>query len=178
MFTNLREFDQALEESNRKLAVRSLLFQKKIAFEFASRVINRTSVDEGPTRARWSISFGVPPSGLPAGADKAAGEAPADDFAGGPTVTRVLGQISAVSQPYGVMFLGNNSPNSEVLEFGGFPTPPKPSRDRRPGRKGQLLTTDTGHSRQAPRGMLAVSLEDVNAAFPDTRPTDDNAIIG
>lgn len=178
MIENLRQFEGALATANDRLAGAHLAYQKKLAFEFARRAVNRTPVDEGTTRARWQFSAGAPASGNPSGVDRAAGTAPAGDDAAGPTLGRIATGIDAVRTPYGVMFLTNNSPNILVLEDGGFPTPPKPSRDPRPGRRGELLTTDTGHSRQAPRGMLAVSIEEINAAFPDTRPTDDGTLLG
>lgn len=54
------------------------------------------------------------------------------------------------------LFLYNNMPNALVLEYGGYPNPPK--QGSRLKRGGYEIRSINGYSKQAPQGMMRVGL--------------------
>lgn len=103
-------------------------------------VVARTPVDEGRARASWQVSVGRPGQKVPpeAGSYKEASAADA---------------LQAMSnlQPGQTVWISSALPYIVVLEFGGYPNPPKSKTGRTVG----------GFSRQAPQGMVRVTFEDL-----------------
>ena len=130
-------------------------YYTKVARETATRIIKRTPVDTGETKGLYKISFG----------------APQDSYA--TDRTPVLTAIQTISSylrttqaPFASMYMTNTSDAWEVLEYGLFQPPdPGPSKDRRRGRKGKILVSG-GFSTQAPRGMAAITLTEIEREFP------------
>lgn len=112
------------------------------AFLYAlySSIVGRTPVDTGRARGNWQVSAGSPR-------------------------TRVLRRTlrgpmpeNAMPEPSGdePMYIANNLPYISVLEFGGYPDPVK--RGTRTGRGRYERRSERGFSRQAPQGMVGVTL--------------------
>lgn len=142
-FKNRRAFDRALatfaENTTPELA---LVFQKKIAVEVLSRIIDKNPVGNpslwqnppppgyvgGRSRANWQLSVNSP------------NEATLDavDASGAATVATGLGNLGG-ARPFGSIFIFNNVRYITALE--------------------------NGHSTQAPSGMVGVTLAEIEAFF-------------
>lgn len=122
----------------------------KLALDGFSEIVKRTPVDTGRARGNWQIGIGAAPVGTLARTDK-----------GGAVTTNdaALKIVGAALPRYPVIYITNNVEYIVVLESGGFKPPnPGPSKDKRKGRAGRVLVRD-GYSVQAPRGMVALTLE-------------------
>lgn len=142
-FKGLREFDKALKNfSENVVPEASLAFQKKIAIEILSRIIDKNPVGNpdlwkapappgyvgGRSRANWQVSTnGTTDTALDA-----------IDAAGDVTLAAGLGQM-ANAKPYGAIWIFNNVRYITALE--------------------------DGHSSQAPAGMVGVTLAEIEAFF-------------
>lgn len=106
--------------------------RKSYAFALYSSIVKKTPVDTGRARGNWNISVGH------------------DDTT---TSTRTTAQFKSVDEVPKVegdetIYISNNLPYIATLEYGGFPKNPK---------KGSGKTID-GYSKQAPEGMVGVTL--------------------
>ena len=113
-------------------------------------VVLRTPVDTGNTRGQWQSTLATP----------------AQDEVATRSAQAVLDEgervVDAVP-PFSQSFISNPSKAAEVLELGLFePKDPGPSDDPRPGRKGRVLVKG-GFSVQAPQGMVAVTVAELEA---------------
>lgn len=111
-----------------------------VTLELFSRVVMRTPVDTGRARANWVASHGA----------YAVREFVFTDSSGSSTLSRIQ-QVIEASPKYGTMYLANSLPYAAVLEYGLYPNPPKVDGGKTVG----------GYSRQAPNGMVRVSIEEV-----------------
>lgn len=154
--TNYEEFATEVRRVSKDLTERQqVLFVKKIAMELLRRVVKRTPVDTGRARGNWQITVGKP-------ATKALDVS--GPGAGAQAVAQGVAALTTLP-PYSIVWLSNNVPYITVLEFGQFEPPnPGPSKDPRRGRFGRTLVKD-GFSVQAPRGMLNLTLAEINEAF-------------
>lgn len=117
----------------RKVELRTDQAIRAIAFDLYDRITKRTPVDTGLLRSNWQIGVGAAPGGrLPIRSNYLQEE------------QSKLQQVSASTDVYIV----NNLAYALVVEYGGYPNPPK-------GGDGKTLN---GFSRQAPAGMLRISL--------------------
>jgi hypothetical protein len=110
------------------------LLGRKIALELFRRVIYKTPVDSGRARANWQVTIG----------SAASGTVEIDDTNGTATMTRA----TAASRGFragDIIYLTNNLPYIMKLEEGGYPDGPK---------------TVGGFSRQAPAGMVALTVQE------------------
>jgi len=122
--------------------------QKRIVLEAFRRIVKRTPVDTGRTRGNWQITIGVVPTAEAAGTKLAT----------------AIGALTGLG-PYQVVYITNNVPHIEVLEYGLFePRDPGPSKDPRKGRKGRELVR-AGFSVQAPQGMVRVTVVELEVMF-------------
>ena len=98
------------------------------------KIVTRTPVDTGRTRANWNVSFGAP------------------NYSYGPSVvlSRSMAQIAKIRKyPIGVkVYLANGAPHIRLLEYGGYPQSPKRGTGKTAG----------GFSTQAPAGMVRISV--------------------
>ena len=103
-----------------------------ICYDLFSRVMQKTPVDEGTLRKSWVPSTGAPATGTD-------GENPLS---------------YAMTVKYGeVIYLTNNQPYAAVVEYGGYPNPPKNGKGKTAG----------GYSIQAPAGMVRISIPETVA---------------
>lgn len=117
---------------------------KGTIFKVISLVVKRTPVDLGTARGNWQATVNAP----------SASPIARTDTSGGPTINsaqKILNQMPLGS----TFYLTNNLPYILMLEYGGYPNPPK-------GGEGKTVG---GFSRQAPQGMLRVTLSEVARAL-------------
>lgn len=115
---------------------KSSLFQKikrNYAFALYSSIVKKTPVDTGRARANWNISVGN-----------------VDTSTTKETLKTDLkyGESSINSNGDESIFISNNLPYITTLEYGGYPNPPKSKSGK----------TENGYSKQAPEGMVGVTL--------------------
>lgn len=120
------------------------------------KIIQRSPVDTGAYKASHGIVSGRQPGpkeGLKKGSDSMN------------TALASLGMASKQAAELGwtwkigdgVIWLFNNQPYAEVLEFGGYPkSPKKGSWDK--NKKQWVIKSEGGYSKQAPKGVYLVSL--------------------
>lgn len=106
--------------------------RKTYAFALYSSIVKKTPVDTGRARGNWNISVGHDVT--TESTDTKPQYKNVDD------VPEVKGDES--------IFISNNLPYITKLEYGGYPNPPK-------GGKGKTIN---GYSKQAPEGMVGVTL--------------------
>jgi hypothetical protein len=104
--------------------------------DLSERVIVKTPVETGWAKNNWVATVGAPNTGVPNSADKLGQDA----------LNGVL--FTALSALGKVYYLTNNVEYINVLEYGGFPNPPK---------QGTGLTAG-GFSLKAPRGMARLGV--------------------
>ena len=103
-----------------------------IVYDLFRRVVEKTPVDEGTLRRSWVPSIGAPAIGT-------SGEKPL--------------QFALTVKAGEVIYLTNNQPYAGVVEYGGYPNPPK----------GGAGKTINGYSTQAPAGMVRTSIPETIA---------------
>jgi hypothetical protein len=108
----------------------------------AQGVVLKSPVDTGRLRGSWVFGEGTP-ADSPAAIDKA----------GGATVGKISAAVSA-RRAGSVFYVTSNLPYARVIEYGGYPNPPKS------GSK-----TVGGYSKQAPAGMVRVTFNELPAAL-------------
>jgi len=117
-----------------------------------TQIVMKSPVDTGNFRANWNFSFGTPDTSTKDARGAGMG-------AGDESVGKMRSEIAA--SPNGatgrVSWLSNGLPYAAVLEYGGYPNPPKKG-SYIPGR-GYVILSEGGFSRQAPHGMVRVTLE-------------------
>lgn len=114
--------------------------RKIFAFMLYSSIVKKTPVDTGRARGNWNISVGNP------------------DGSTDPSKTSAqYKSASGVPEPKGdeSIYISNNLPYIETLEYGGYPNPPKSGTGK----------TVNGFSKQAPNGMVGVTLANKDNIF-------------
>lgn len=106
--------------------------RKSYAFALYSSIVKKTPVDTGRARANWNVSVGSPDISTTEETRKS--PKPKD------SMPDANGDES--------IFISNNLPYITTLEYGGFPNPPKKDGGK----------TVNGYSKQAPNGMVGVTL--------------------
>ena len=111
----------------------------------------KSPVDTGNFRANWNFSFGSP--------DFSTRDAAGAGEAGGAEVVGKMKSDIASAQD-GVLgktsCLANGLPYGPILEYGGYPNPPKKGSYVKGS--GYVIKSVGGFSRQAPQGMVRVTL--------------------
>ena len=106
--------------------------RKTYAFALYSSIVKKTPVDTGRARGNWNITVGHD--------DTTASTRTKPQFKNVDEVPKVEGDET--------IYISNNLPYITKLEYGGYPNPPK-------GGKGKTIN---GYSKQAPEGMVGVTL--------------------
>lgn len=110
----------------------------KICLDLTSSIILKTPVDTGRARANWQTGVNQAPSN----------EVSATDQSGSATISAAMRDTQ--NAPGNVFYLTNNLPYIASLEFGLY----------RPGPK-----TVGGFSKQAPSGMVRISINEISRAL-------------
>ena len=121
------------------------LYKKRVAIDLFSRVINDSPAETGRFRANWYVTQTQPSNRYnPNGRDNVAGTGPGiNKDANGVAKDRMVNRVEAMKKPSGHIYLANNSPYGDVLEYGLYP---KGNDDGK--------TTVKGFSKKAPEGMV------------------------
>lgn len=111
--------------------------RKAYAFALYSSIVKKTPHDTGRARANWNVSVGAPDTSV----TEQGRERPKPK--------------SSMPEPQGdeSIFICNNLPYIEKLEYGGY------SKNSKSGK------TVNGYSKQAPEGMVGVTLANNEAIF-------------
>lgn len=110
----------------------------KICLDLTTSIVLKTPVDTGRARANWQTSIGKPSVGTVERTDKT----------GGQTINASL--VDVKNAAGNVFWITNNLPYIGVLEFGRYPSGPN---------------TIGGFSKQAPNGMVRISINEVQRAL-------------
>jgi hypothetical protein len=138
--TPLEEIDAFLRKVEEQVGIEVLTFQKKIALDVFSGVVLMTPVDTGRARGGWQIGINT----------RVTAEGNADK-SGGSTIRTGSARIGLLSD-YGTIFITNNVPYITTLDQGLF-VPPDSNK------------VVDGYSKQAPAGMVDVTLNRIASAF-------------
>lgn len=106
--------------------------RRAFAFALYSSIVEKTPVDTGRARGNWNISVGSP--------DESTSNSTGTKFSSPKSLPEPNGDES--------IFITNNLPYITKLEYGGYPDPPKKDGGK----------TSGGFSKQAPNGMVGVTL--------------------
>lgn len=130
---------------------------RKLIFNAATIVLERSPVDTGRFRANWQYGYGVQPTGELSDTDLSAN--------GTATRDRIAGQVE---KGVGVHYLVNNLPYAEVIEYGYYPDPVQKgtyvAKDRTKygiTGPGYVQRSEGGFSKQAPAGVLRITYEEL-----------------
>jgi hypothetical protein len=109
---------------------------RKSTMEVFKAVVLKTPVDTGRARANWNVSQNAINTTTTESTNQQRG----------------IGEATkALSMPAGgVVYLANSLPYAPVLEYGGYPNPPKKGKGKTIG----------GFSTQAPAGMVRLSAQE------------------
>jgi hypothetical protein len=114
-----------------------------------SGVILMTPVDTGRARASWNVSAGSPSTRVP----------PPGRYRRPAAIGPARQALSGIGL-YDSIWITSTLPYIKVLEYGGYPDPPKlGSWDKRRGV--YVIKSSKGFSKQAPRGMVRVTYAQV-----------------
>jgi len=149
---NLEQFNRELSKEAKKLTEdQVVLFIKKVALEALRRVVMKTPVNAqtgkgGRARGNWQVTLNAP----------ATGQLNVTDKSGTTTITKGFEQLGSLnsliaSGNFPVVWITNNVDYIEVLEFGLYP--------------GSGPNTIGGFSKQAPKGMVQVTLGELREMF-------------
>jgi hypothetical protein len=125
--------DQTVARVGTKLTDQSRAVTKQLF----TKVIMKTPVRTGKTRANWNVSANVPDLSVTPSTN----------------VARALSEVEKVDTfPVGTrVYLANGTPAAAALEYGLYPNPPKKPTGR----------TINGFSSQAPYGMIRISIAEM-----------------
>ncbi len=138
----LRQFAKAMKRTVPfEIQARIGDVQRKVAFDIYAGTLKRWPVDTGHSRANWLIGINSPVREIREADKKQKGKKGAV-----PSAMRTEGK-AAVAQmsdrrPDQVIWISNNVPYAEVIEFGLYPN-------------------ETGFSKQAPQGAVRVTIDSV-----------------
>lgn len=120
---------------------------RKSTAQVFSAVVLKTPVDTGRARANWNVTAGAVDQTTTTSTSAARGTAEAQ---------------KALAMPSGgVVYLANSLPYARVLEYGGYPNPPKMGSKKR-GEAGVAVHVRGGFSMQAPQGMVRLTAQEFN----------------
>jgi len=120
------------------------------AFKIFEGVVLKTPVDTGAARQNWLVTLNAETDA--ADPNKTTGNVLVD---GASVIEDAKGDDKILVQ--------NNLPYVPVLEYGGYPNPPKKGSKTKSG----LPKTEGGYSRQAPNGMVGLTLAKANQLFDE-----------
>lgn len=115
--------------------------QVSITMAMVSEVITNSAIDSGDYMGNHIVSIGAPDYSVNTTLDVQG------------AVTKGAAQAKLAGlRPYQVVYLQNNSPYGEILEFGGYRGP-------------TVKVTSSGFSRMAPKGTYGISFIAVSERF-------------
>lgn len=141
--SNIGEFEIAVLAAEDTAKRQLVTVHKKIILEALSRVVKKTPVDTGRARGNWQVTIGSPATGTLDIKDRKRRKpgTPAPRTAtrdAAAAQERALATISSL-QPFASVWISNN------LDY--------------------IIYLENGSSKQAPNGMLSVTVEELRAMF-------------
>lgn len=123
---------------------------RKVCLDLTSSIILKTPVDTGRARANWQTSIGTPAVGVINYEGDAGSGTQAPNSSGG-SVRAIASSLDAVAKATGNIFwITNNLPYIASLEYGLYNAGPN---------------TIGGFSKQAPNGMVRISIRELESAL-------------
>ena len=117
---------------------------RKVSLDLFKKVVEKTPVDTGRARGNWMVGI----NHLPIGSSITVDNNP---------MSRIVADISRAAAGDTVALV-NTLPYIGVLEYGGFPNPPK--KGSRVKGKGWQIKSAGGYSKQSPQGMVRTTVEE------------------
>lgn len=139
--STLREFERDLDDFSRKVGLEHATVVKRVALDLFGRVVKKTPVDTGRARASWTIAVGAPDRTIqPEGTYPAMQRQGEAGRVAQAMAQQALSGLESLASLAGYVrepiWISNNLPYIEELE--------------------------RGHSLQAPAGMVAISIIEVD----------------
>ena len=122
----------------------------KICLDLAYAIVLKTPVDTGRARANWQASIGQPVSHTMEFGGDTGSNAVAPNKSRASEFAKANAEAAAFQAPGNVFYISNNLPYIASLEFGLY----------RPG-----PNTVGGFSKQAPSGMVRISINEISRAL-------------
>lgn len=144
MANDFRSFNLQLDDFARKIGVSGTTVAKRVGFDLFGRIVRKTPVDTGRARASWNISVNQ--------ADRSVTESVRVTSEAGlkkGLIKRAVKAAVTASKMHDLRSLQVN-PGDTIWISNNLP---------------YIVTLEEGHSKQAPAGMVAVSIEEVNVAM-------------
>lgn len=132
---SLFSFQADLEKFSKKIGVNLGTVVKKVVLTAHDKIVMRTPVDTGRARASWGIAQGTRPTAVPPPFNKAEKISKSAATAAAKAQQQKFQGTDPAKVAFGVFWIFNNLPYIVPLEY--------------------------GHSKQAPAGMVRVSLAEV-----------------
>jgi len=147
----MAHFSIPMDKLAEKIGLKMEKVVKMTALLVFGKVVMRSPVDTGRFRANWTCTYGEPAIGYTR-----------DSLdTGSSTLERVASQIERFPVG-GWMWLTNSLPYAGVLEYGGYPNPPK-FGSWKMGEAGPAVHVTGGYSMQAPQGMVRITAREFAA---------------
>lgn len=170
MSDNFDDFRIDLEKFGVETVDTAVLLIKKIALTIYSKVLLNTPVDNGMLRGAWTIALDQPSDSNIGKKVLAGKKLHAEEL------QHINGTLASfTSQKLVTIWLSNAMPYVGVVEFGGYPNPPKKGTfvKARKGKTGRripntgkwVIKSQGGFSKQAPQGMLTLALQETVAGL-------------
>lgn len=165
---SLQDLDRELSEIARIWpAERVAILVRDTAFEALRRILRRTPVLTGRAKGNWQLTIGEPAEGEITQLDPSG----ATTLAAGQATLNALAKAAPKSFP--IVWITNNLPYILTIEEGGYPPKPEKGtriaeRRTRSGRRIKAhyeIRSAGGYSKRAPRGMVAVTVEELLQQF-------------
>ena len=123
---------------------------RSVSLKLFSAIIKASPVDEGLFRGNWQASGATPATGVLKTPDKS----------GDITINRMSNFVQTTPS-WQEMTLANNSAQSLVIEYGGYPSPVKRGTWNKKTKKYEIRSIG-GYSKQAPQGVVRVNITRFN----------------
>lgn len=153
-------FQADIKAFSEKTKIKATTVVRKVVFDIDSGIVQMMPVDTGHARTNWQVAIGAMND------NQLYGTQSAED-----TLQEAQSTINAI-QGGDVVYIFNNLPYIEVLEYGKYPDPPEKGTYLREGQvkgeyvgKGYFFFSEGGYSKQAPGGFARITLERVKDGF-------------
>ena len=148
---SLRQFRVDLRKFAKSLDIKIETVMRRTSLGVFTGVVKRTPVDKGTARASWQLSVNTVSDDV-----YDIGGAKLSSAGATAVAKKQLAGLKDI-KAYDMVVISNNVPYIEKLEYGGYPDPPKKGTwDKK--KKKHVIKTTKGFSKQAPHGMLGVTL--------------------
>lgn len=156
-----QDFSAQINKICFKTVKRMSTVKKKIAYDLAKKIMERSPVDEGTLRANWFCTINQP-----------YGDAPvkATDKDGSATLEKI-NDVIKTTKIGDVIYITNATNQAHMNEYGLYPNPP--ARGSYIKGKGWVMKSEFGYSKQMqpptpPLGMIRLAIEEAPYIIKDS----------